>query len=299
MPSTSSYSSVDSPSGASLNQTGILLKKVDSLFEKIRSSPTLDATTANLLSRIVVPQYPRHTKISPQLLDFRPMKNHFNVSSLFSDEQAFFRARNSSSYDLYDPFSDKKLILDLYNGKNNTRSLIDTVCTIVNNMVNVVSITHNEKNRERQQAILTPNGSQQVHKAPLNTGNSLVSLNPSRTQILNTILSKPSVIVLNNNNNNNNQATASTVNSMPGGADFGKKFHNPFITTTVKNNNGSYSFQQQTSQPQQNKDFQYKTIVKCKSNNKNFFFLLFNKKIGLLEGMGSIISLMNSGRILG
>ena len=49
------------------------------------------------------------------------------------------------SYDFYDPFTDKSLILDLYNKPNYTRDFVDIVCTVVNNMVNVVSIANNDK----------------------------------------------------------------------------------------------------------------------------------------------------------
>ncbi len=55
----------NSGSGQNLNQTGIMFKRVEKLFEIIKSSPSLDQTTANLLSKMASFSYPKHTKISP------------------------------------------------------------------------------------------------------------------------------------------------------------------------------------------------------------------------------------------
>ena len=243
------------------NQTGILFKKVETLFEKIKSSPTLDQATANLLSKMSSFSFPKHTKISPKLLELRPKQNAHS-SLFFKDEQTYLKALNKTSYDFYDPFSDNKLILDLYNAPGYTRNLVDTVSTILSYMVDVVSITQNEKSTNKVSPSSTNDTISKVNKP-------VTILPNSKTQILSSISTKPSVIILNNTNiNTNNHQNLNSAMS-PGsmvststtiGNDYNNKTKNPFITT-VKNNS-NYNIQQQ-QQPTQ-KDLQNKTIVKCK-----------------------------------
>ena len=256
-----------SESGQNLNQTGILFKKVEILFEKIKSSPTLDQTTANLLSKMISFSSPKHTKISQKLLEFRP-KKLVNNSLLFKDEQNYFKNTKKMSYDFYDPYSDKSLILDLYNKQNYTRDFVDTVCTVVNNMVNVVSIANNDK--------IVNNNTKTISTESFSKPNKTITILPkpsnmatSNTQVLNNILSKPSVIIINNNNNTNNNQNINTTIS-PGSiptssskilADFNKKIQNPFIAAIKSNLNNN--IQQQIPQSESHP----KTIVKRNNNS--------------------------------
>jgi hypothetical protein len=260
-------------SGQNLNQTGILFKKVEILFEKIKSSPTLDQTTANLLSKMISFSSPKHTKISQKLLEFRP-KKLVNNSLNFKDEQSYFKNTKKMSYDFYDPFSDKSLILDLYNKPNYTRDFVDTVCTVVNNMVNVVSIANNDK--------VASNNTKMISTESLSKPNKTITILPkpsnmatSNTQVLNSILSKPSVIIINNNNNQNLNTTISP-GSIPTSnsnilADFNKKVQNPFITAIKSSLNSN--IQQQTSQSESHP----KTIVK-RNNNFTYSWIFKMKK---------------------
>ena len=273
----SGNSSGNTESGQSLNQTGIIFKKVDKLFEKIKSSPSLDQTTANLLSKMISFSSPKHTKISPKLLEFRP-KSISNNTQLYKDEQAYFKSSKMTSYELYDPFSDKNLILDLYNKPNYTRDFVDTICTVVNNMVNVISIANNEKVVGKNTNVNNSNNSSNKNNIKL-ISNEIFSkphktvtilpkpsnMSGSNNQVINSILSKPSVIIINNNNNNTNKQSLNTTTS-PGSitatnvvADFNKKIQNPFITAIKSNLN--YNIQQSHQPPQS--DLQSKTIVKC------------------------------------
>jgi hypothetical protein len=271
----------NSESGQNLNQTGIMFKRVEKLFEKIKSSPSLDQTTANLLSKMGSFSYPKHTKISPKLLEFRPKEN-LDLASLYNDEQAYFKAAKKTSYDCYNPFSDKNLILDLYNKPNYTRDFVDTICTVVNNMVNVISIANNQKVASNINNSGNNNNKLILNESFPSKPNKTVTILPkpsnmptSNTQMLNNILSKPSVIIINNNGNNNNHNFNSTISpgSIPAtssnatittGNDFNKKIQNPFITAIKSNLNYN-----QNQQPQN--ELQSKTIVKC---NKNILLFL-------------------------
>ena len=265
----------NSGSGQNLNQTGIMFKRVEKLFEKIKSSPSLDQTTANLLSKMASFSYPKHTKISPKLLEFRPKEN-LDIASLYKDEQAYLKAEKKTSYDCYNPFSDKNLILDLYNKPNYTRDFVDTICTVVNNMVNVVSIANNQKVVSNiNNSGNTSNKSILNESLPSKPNKTVTILPKPNTQILNNILSKPSVIIINNSGANNNHNFNSTISpgSIPATSsnatiatcnDFNKKIQNPFITAIKSNLNYN-----QHQQPQN--DLQSKTIVKC---NKNILLFL-------------------------
>jgi hypothetical protein len=243
-----------------LNKTGLMLKQVDSLFEKIKTSPTLDKTTATLLASIL-PKNDKSKKqtqdcfesISPSLLGYRPARVKFSPSNalissenLYDDEIKHLSALSQKTkqaeldYPFYQPFKDEKLITDLYKSQN-SRDLVDSVCHVVNDMINVVCVYNKNKtttandaksNAQTSQIQIPPaikkltilpnlnhlKAASLLHsnKADSELTFNLVSLNKpgATTPPASNPSSKP-IIIINSNKNANNESASKKIEQTP------------------------------------------------------------------------------------
>jgi len=111
------------------NKTGLLLKQVDSLLEKVKSGGSASASEIDT-----------STAITSSTLNLRSM----NVA--FQDEIDYLEKHRLSgdSYPFYTPFRDTELILSMYDSAG-SRDLVDTVCGVVNDMI-TACVTLHEKN---------------------------------------------------------------------------------------------------------------------------------------------------------
>ena len=287
-----------------LNKTGLMLKQVDSLFEKIKTSPTLDKTTASLLASIL-PKNDKSKKkdcfesISPCLLGYRPARIKFSPSNalmsnenLYDDEIKHFSEISQKTkqaeleYPFYQPFKDEKLITDLYKSQN-SRDLVDSVCHVVNDMINVVCVYNKNKttttttvndaksNAQTSQVQIPPaikkltilpnlnhlkSASLALHsnKSDSELTFNLVSLNKPGVPtppLASNPSSKPIIIINSNKNNTNNESTSKKIEQTP--------LINSSISS-IKLANASETDNAMTKPS----DIKYKTLIKILPSDK-------------------------------
>jgi len=111
------------------NKTGLLLKQVDSLFEKVKSDNSANVSDIETNS------------ISISIQDLRSM----NVP-LFKDELDYFEKKPplNNKYPFYNPFSDIELVESICETVQ-SRDLVENVCSVLNNMISAC-VTLYEKN---------------------------------------------------------------------------------------------------------------------------------------------------------
>lgn len=121
------------------NKTGVLLKQVDTLFQQMKSNGTFPTIASKRVDT--------YDTISKTVLNMR--LNSVNASQLvkrdhddllFRDEITFLskqianKETSQVEYPFYNPFSDKDLVLGMYK-EHESRTLVDTVCDMVNDMI--------------------------------------------------------------------------------------------------------------------------------------------------------------------
>jgi len=124
------------------NQTSLIFKSVDNLFEKFKNSPN------------------KYDKLSYKLFEYRPsyigdlQKQHQpnDIGYIFADEIDYFKKNsllnNNNQYPFYDPFTDKSLILPMYKTYESVE-FVDSICNTINDMIKVVSLYNNNNNNEK------------------------------------------------------------------------------------------------------------------------------------------------------
>ena len=147
--------------------TRLKLKNIDTILTKITHFPIVSSNKSfiKLLSlcklnktnsELMNGKNDNFERIFSKLSKFRSYRNsEDNLDSkndetiYFSDEINYFKSKlyleKNFKYPFYDPFTDTKLIISLYNQFKSTK-LIDEVCETVNDTINVVSLFTNYNN---------------------------------------------------------------------------------------------------------------------------------------------------------